>query len=89
MQGGVERSAGDGEPVIIEALVDANERPLPPKITEQQAKHFAESRGEAERGCIGSIVFRNTIEKATLSASPFDVLARVLKGRSRESTAEK
>jgi pyruvate dehydrogenase (quinone)/pyruvate oxidase len=41
-------------PVIIEAVVDPFEPPMPPKITVEQAKHFAESlvRGEPNRGKI-------------------------------------
>ena len=30
-------------PVVIEAVVDPNEPPMPPKITARQAAHFAES----------------------------------------------
>jgi pyruvate dehydrogenase (quinone) len=35
-------------PVVVEAIVDHNEPPLPPKITREQAVHFAEAvaRGE-------------------------------------------
>lgn len=73
-------------PVIIEAVVDANEPPLPPKITEQQAKHFAEAlrRGEPNREHIGLTLFRNAIEEAKLSASPYGVA-----GRAREKIAER
>ena len=41
-------------PVIIEAVVDPFEPPMPPKITVEQARHFAESlvRGEPNRGKI-------------------------------------
>lgn len=41
-------------PVIIEAVVDPLEPPMPPKITLEQAVHFAESlvRGEPNRGKI-------------------------------------
>jgi pyruvate dehydrogenase (quinone)/pyruvate oxidase len=30
-------------PVVIEAVVDPNEPPMPPKVTPRQAAHFAES----------------------------------------------
>jgi pyruvate dehydrogenase (quinone)/pyruvate oxidase len=30
-------------PVVIEAIVDPNEPPMPPKVSMRQAKHFAES----------------------------------------------
>jgi len=38
-------------PVVIEAVVDANEAPMPPKVTASQAAHFAESlaRGTPDR----------------------------------------
>ncbi|HEX5228445.1 MAG TPA: thiamine pyrophosphate-dependent enzyme [Bryobacteraceae bacterium] len=38
-------------PVIIEAVVDPNEPPMPPKVTAKQARHFAESiaRGTPDR----------------------------------------
>jgi pyruvate dehydrogenase (quinone)/pyruvate oxidase len=38
-------------PVVVEAVVDPNEPPLPPKITREQAVHFAEAiaRGEPDR----------------------------------------
>jgi pyruvate dehydrogenase (quinone) len=38
-------------PVVVEAVVDPNEPPLPPKITREQAIHFAEAlaRGEPDR----------------------------------------
>lgn len=41
-------------PVVIEAVVDALEAPMPPKVTFEQAEHFAESilRGEPDRGAI-------------------------------------
>jgi pyruvate dehydrogenase (quinone) len=41
-------------PVVVEALVDQFEPPMPPKITREQAMHFAESlaRGEPNRGRI-------------------------------------
>jgi pyruvate dehydrogenase (quinone)/pyruvate oxidase len=41
-------------PVVVEALVDQFEPPMPPKITREQALHFAESlaRGEPNRGKI-------------------------------------
>ncbi len=67
-------------PVIIEALVDPNEPPMPPKITPEQAKHFAEAliRGEPNRERIGLTLFRNAIEESTLSASSFGVVGRVV-----------
>jgi pyruvate dehydrogenase (quinone)/pyruvate oxidase len=41
-------------PVLIEAVVDPLEAPLPPRITPEQALKFAESlvRGEPDRAAI-------------------------------------
>lgn len=74
-------------PAIIEALVDPNEPPLPPKITPEQAKHFAEAlaRGQANRERIGLTLFRNVIEESTLSASPYGTVSRVLEKVARGS----
>jgi pyruvate dehydrogenase (quinone) len=46
-------------PVVIEAVVDPNEAPLPPKITREQAIHFATAlaRGEPD----GLAIARNAI----------------------------
>ncbi len=67
-------------PVIIEAEVDPNEPPMPPKITPEQARNFAEAlvRGQAARERIGLTLYRNVIEEAVLSASPYGVVGRVL-----------
>jgi len=67
-------------PVIIEAEVDPNEPPMPPKITPEQAKNFAEAlvRGQASRERIGLTLYRNVIEEAILSVSPYGVVGRVL-----------
>ncbi len=52
-------------PVLIEALVDQFEPPLPPKITRQQAAHFAESlvRGEPNRGKIALTALSDTVRE--------------------------
>src|SRR5258706_7390392 len=46
-------------PVIIEAVVDPFDPPMPPKITVEQAAHFAESlvKGEPNRKDIALTVF--------------------------------
>ena len=38
-------------PVVVDALVDANEPPMPPKMTRDQALHFAQAlaKGQPER----------------------------------------
>jgi pyruvate dehydrogenase (quinone) len=51
--------------VVVEALVDPHEPPLPPKITAQQALHFAESlaRGTPNRGKIAATVASDTVRE--------------------------
>lgn len=43
-------------PALIEAVVDPNEPPMPPKITYEQAKHFAEALAKGTPG--GGEIFR-------------------------------
>jgi pyruvate dehydrogenase (quinone) len=47
----LDRALSTAGPVIIEAVVDPNEPPMPPKVTAKQAAHFAESlaRGTPDR----------------------------------------
>jgi pyruvate dehydrogenase (quinone) len=73
-----EALALDG-PAIIEAVVDPNEPPMPPKVKPQQAKHFADAlvRGEPNRERIGLTLFRNAIEEATLGTSPYGFVGRL------------
>ncbi len=65
-------------PVVIEALVDGDEPPLPPKITSEQAKLMAEAlrRGEENRQRIGLTIGRSMLAEAGQPASPYGVLAR-------------
>jgi pyruvate dehydrogenase (quinone) len=52
-------------PAVLQAVVDPLEPPLPPKITAEQALHFAESlaRGEPERGKIVKTVMGDRIRE--------------------------
>ncbi|HZT43787.1 MAG TPA: thiamine pyrophosphate-dependent enzyme [Chthonomonadaceae bacterium] len=52
-------------PVIVEAIVDPFEPPMPPKITMDQAKHFAESllRGEPNREKIALTVLSDKVRE--------------------------
>ena len=52
-------------PVVIEAVVDPHEPPLPPKIKAEQALHFAESlaRGTPNRGKIALTVMSDTVRE--------------------------
>jgi pyruvate dehydrogenase (quinone)/pyruvate oxidase len=67
-------------PALIEAVVDPNEPPEPPKITRQQTQHLAEAlaRGEVNRKRIGLTIGRDMWDESTYSASPFGVLGRYL-----------
>jgi pyruvate dehydrogenase (quinone)/pyruvate oxidase len=66
-------------PAIIEAVVDENEPPLPPKITQDQAKALTEALkgGEEQRGQIALSISRAFVDESTFSASPYGVLGRV------------
>lgn len=59
-----EALAIDG-PVVVEALVDPNEPPMPPKVTAKQAAHFAESlaKGTPDRKKIIEDVFEDKIRE--------------------------
>ncbi|MGC2397821.1 MAG: hypothetical protein WA579_17715, partial [Rhodomicrobium sp.] len=52
-------------PVLIVAVVDPNEPPLPPKVTAEQAKNFAESlvRGTPHAGEIALTVGSDTVRE--------------------------
>jgi pyruvate dehydrogenase (quinone) len=66
-------------PVVVEAVVDANEPPMPPKITTDQAKALAEAlaRGEEQRARIGLTIGHEMIDERTFAASPYGVVGRV------------
>jgi pyruvate dehydrogenase (quinone)/pyruvate oxidase len=66
-------------PAVIEAVVDENEPPLPPKITSDQAKALAEALkgGEEQRKQIALSISRAFVDESTFSASPYGVLGRV------------
>ncbi len=52
-------------PVVVEAVVDPNEPPMPPKATLKQAFHFAEAmaRGEPARGKIMSTILKDAVKE--------------------------
>jgi pyruvate dehydrogenase (quinone)/pyruvate oxidase len=66
-------------PVVVEAVVDPNEPPLPAKITGEQAKMMYDAlrRGEESRKRIGLTIGRSMVQEAMEPASPYGVLARV------------
>ncbi|MGH2864531.1 MAG: thiamine pyrophosphate-dependent enzyme [Solirubrobacteraceae bacterium] len=73
-----EALAMDG-PVLIECLVDANEPPLPPKITREDAKALASAlaHGEENRNRIGLTIGRDVIAESLSGASPYGFAQRV------------
>jgi pyruvate dehydrogenase (quinone)/pyruvate oxidase len=73
-------------PVIVEAVVDQNEPPLPPKITREEAKNLGESlaRGEVSGKRIALTIGREMVAEREFSASPFGIAGRV-----REKVREK
>lgn len=66
-------------PVVIEAVVDENEPPLPPKITSDQAKALAQAlvRGEEQRRQIALSISRSFIDESTFASSPYGVAERL------------
>jgi pyruvate dehydrogenase (quinone) len=66
-------------PVVIEAVVDENEPPLPPKITTDQGKALAQAlaRGEEQRRQIALSISRSFVDESTFAASPYGVAERV------------
>ncbi len=65
-------------PVVVEAVVDQNEPPLPAKITQDQAKKMYDAmrRGERSRVQIGMTIGRQLLEELDEPASPYGVWAR-------------
>jgi pyruvate dehydrogenase (quinone)/pyruvate oxidase len=70
--------AMDG-PVLVEAVVDPYEPPMPPKVEPVQAVHMAQAlaRGEPNRERIALTLFRNAVDEAMYPASPSGVIGRV------------
>jgi pyruvate dehydrogenase (quinone) len=66
-------------PVVVEAVVDDNEPPLPPKVTPEQAKLLAQAlrSGEEQRRQIALSISRAFVDEHTFAASPYGVLERV------------
>jgi pyruvate dehydrogenase (quinone) len=61
----VEQALNTPGPVIVEAVVDPFEPPMPPKITTKQAQKFAESllRGEPNRGKILATIAEDRVRE--------------------------
>ncbi|HTC89399.1 MAG TPA: thiamine pyrophosphate-dependent enzyme [Bryobacteraceae bacterium] len=61
----LDRALGTPGPVVVEASVDPNEPPMPPKVTAKQAARFAESlaRGTPDRRKILETVLQNKVRE--------------------------
>jgi pyruvate dehydrogenase (quinone) len=61
----LDRALATPGPAIIEAIVDPNEPPMPPKVTAKQAAHFAESlaRGTPDRRKIVETVMEDKVRE--------------------------
>src|SRR5437868_6584818 len=61
----LERAIASGKPAIVEVVVDPNEPPMPPKVSAEQALHFAEAlmKGQPEGGKIALTLFRNKLNE--------------------------
>ncbi len=70
--------AQDG-PAVIEAVVDENEPPMPPKVTPEQAKSLTTAllRGEEHRKQIALSISRSFVDEHTFEASPYGFVERV------------
>jgi pyruvate dehydrogenase (quinone)/pyruvate oxidase len=61
----LQRAMRAGKPAIVEVVVDPNEPPMPPKVTSEQALHFAEAlvRGQPRGGRIALTLFRDKVHE--------------------------
>jgi pyruvate dehydrogenase (quinone)/pyruvate oxidase len=61
----LEEALATAGPVVVEALVDPNEPPMPPRVKPEQALHFAEAlaRGTPQRGKIALTVMSDTVRE--------------------------
>jgi pyruvate dehydrogenase (quinone)/pyruvate oxidase len=66
-------------PVLVEAIVDPLEPPMPPKITAEQRRHLAQSmaRGEPNRARIGLTIGRDLVEEFAFAESPMGIGGRL------------
>ncbi|MBV9356245.1 MAG: pyruvate oxidase [Chloroflexi bacterium] len=73
-----EALAMDG-PVLIEAVVDSYEPPMPPEVSPKQAIQMAEAlaRGEPNRKRVGVTLFRDVVHEADFAAAPAGIIGQV------------
>lgn len=82
-RGQLEEAMAMEGPVLIEAIVDPFEPPLPPKVLPRQTVHMAQAlaRGEPNRQRIALTLFRDVVEESGYAASPAGVVARLVGDR--------
>lgn len=61
----LERALASGRPTLVEVVVDPFEPPMPPKISAEQALHFAEAlaKGQPSGGKIALTLFRDKLNE--------------------------
>lgn len=61
----LEKALASRRPCVVEVTVDANEPPMPPKVTMKQAEHFAQAllKGEPNGSQIALTLFRDKISE--------------------------
>jgi pyruvate dehydrogenase (quinone) len=75
----IEQVLAQEGPAVIEAVVDENEPPMPPKVTTEQTKMLATAlaRGEEQRRQIALSISRSFVDERTFEASPYGFVERV------------
>ncbi|HEX6349444.1 MAG TPA: thiamine pyrophosphate-dependent enzyme [Candidatus Dormibacteraeota bacterium] len=79
--------AADG-PVLVEAVVDPFEPPLPPKVDPLQARHLVQAlaRGEPNRTRIGLTLFRDLVDESAFGGGVSAIADQVSKLLGKEPT---
>ena len=65
MRSAVQQALSHSGPALVDVNVNANEPPLPGKISYEQAKKFAEAflKGQPHKATIATTLFRDKIEQ--------------------------
>ncbi|HYN99278.1 MAG TPA: pyruvate oxidase, partial [Actinomycetota bacterium] len=65
VRGAIEAAFAHPGPAVVDVLVNPDEPPMPPKVSYEQAKGFAESflKGEYRRMTIASTLFRDKLDE--------------------------
>jgi pyruvate dehydrogenase (quinone) len=66
-------------PVVIEAVVDSYEPPMPPEVSPKQALDMAKAlaHGEPNRKRVGITLFRDVVHEVDFSAAPAGIIGEV------------